>query len=54
LAWLDPQGTWRANYTIQPSFQQYADQFEGIRLWIGFPHVGEFYANTVVVTRRKG
>jgi len=40
--------------TIQPSLQQYADQFEGIRLWIGFPHVGEFYANTVVVNRRKG
>jgi len=42
------------DYTIQPSLQQYADQFGGMRLLIGFPHVGEFYANTVVVTRRSG
>jgi hypothetical protein len=41
------------DYTIQPSLQQYARQFGAIRFWIGFPHLGEFYATTVVVTRRK-
>ena len=42
-----------ADYTIQPSLQGYARQFGAIRLWIGFPHIGEFYATTMVVTRRK-
>ena len=42
-----------ADYTIQPSLQQFARQFGAIRLLIGFPHIGEYYATTVVVTRRN-
>jgi hypothetical protein len=42
-----------ADYTIQPSLQQFARQFGAIRLLIGFPHIGEYYATTVVITRRN-
>jgi hypothetical protein len=42
-----------ADYTIQPSLQDFARQFGAIRLLIGFPHIGECYATTVVITRRN-
>jgi hypothetical protein len=42
-----------ADYTIPPSLQEFARQFGAIRLWIGFPHIAEYYATTVVVTRNN-
>lgn len=34
------------DYTIQPSLQEFAHQFGAIRLWIGFPHIADYYDST--------
>ncbi|HST55503.1 MAG TPA: hypothetical protein VLJ42_06370 [Solirubrobacteraceae bacterium] len=39
------------NVTIQPALQHLAPQFGAVRIWQGFPNVGEFKATNISVTR---
>jgi hypothetical protein len=39
--------------TLPPPFAGLAAQFGAVRLWMGFPHVGEFKAANISVTRAR-
>lgn len=43
----------QADRTILPPFRPRAQQFGAVRIWMGFPHTGEFYATNIVVQRKK-
>lgn len=42
-----------ADRTVPPPFIPLARQFGAVRIWMGFPHLGEFKAANVAVTRRR-
>ncbi len=42
-----------ADRTIPAPFNQQAQQFGAVRLWIGFPNTGRFHAQNVVVSRKS-
>jgi hypothetical protein len=43
----------QADHDVIPALRPLAQQFGSVRLWMGFPWTGEFYAANVLVTRNQ-
>jgi hypothetical protein len=41
------------DYTVQPLFQNLSRQFGAVKFWMGYPHVGQFDVDDILVTWRK-